>query len=426
MTNSRIKLLSLTLLLCALLSPRLDAQSFSRIACEVLDHNDKPIMGAVVTATTPTIASLTISKTTNKKGKCTISLSDGTVPYTLEITKQGYQTLTAEVQPKLGGTEKRVFNLSPSGVAAESKAVMTTEQKEATRFGSKHVLLYNEGVEAQQAGDYELAMTKFRASAEADPSFVPALTGIATLALEQGKPSEAAEAAERAYAQDPESYQALLLRYNAYSRLGDEKKSAAAAKDLQKAGDITDVALRVFQDAVAAFTDGDMANAKARFHQALELDPELVEAYANLAQIYNKEGNAQQAAVMAAQVIKRNPDNLTALRIRYDALRLLGDEEGAKQALAAVVAADPQWAAVGIFNHAQELFNANRIDEATAALQELLQVQPDHAEAHYLLGLCLNSAGDYAAAKSHFKRFLELAPDHPSAAAAREILQYLP
>jgi tetratricopeptide (TPR) repeat protein len=100
--------------------------------------------------------------------------------------------------------------------------------------------------------------------------------------------------------------------------------------------------------------------------------------------------------------------NMIVLKIRYDAYNRLGDTEGAKRALADLVAADPEWASVDLFNHAQELFNTNQIEAAKAVLEELIKIRPDHAEAHYVLGLCLNSSGDLKTAKSHFEKFLEL------------------
>jgi tetratricopeptide (TPR) repeat protein len=284
---------------------------------------------------------------------------------------------------------------------------------------------YNEGVEAQQAGDLEGAMAMFREAAEIDPEFAPAFTGIATVAVEQGNFEEAAAAAERAVTLDPESYRALQVRYDAYRNLGDDSKAAAAAKALKQAGDISEATARTFKEAVEAYKAGDPEVAKARFRQALDLEPELVAAYSNLAQIYMREGDAAQAAAMADEVLRRRPDDVPALKVRYEALHEMGDDDAAKSALEAVAAADPTWVATVLFDHAQELFNANRIEEAGIIVEQILTVRPDHAGSLYLAGLCSNSAGDTAAAKAHLEHFLEVAPDSEMAPVAREILTYL-
>jgi tetratricopeptide (TPR) repeat protein len=403
-----------------------DAQAaFTRVACEVVDDSDQPLRKAAITATTSAYPSFKATGKTNKRGKCVISVSDGTVPYTFKVELEGYESVEVEVLPEVGKVIKRVFKLSPAGQSGASGAVMTAEELEKTRLGSKHVLLYNEGVETQKTGDLDGALAKFRASVEHEPSFAPSHTAIAMIAIEQGRFQEAADAAEKAIALDPEDYQALQLRWDAYRQLGDQKKADDAAKELRKAGDAVEVANRVFHEGVAAFNQGEIDNAKVSFRQALELDSELVEAYVNLAQIYNREGNAQLAAEMAEETLKRNPDSMIALKIRYDTRSRLGDSEAAKEALAALIIADPEWAGVALYDHAQELFNSNQIPAATSVLHELLVAQPDHPAAHYLLGLCLNNANDLKNAKIHFERFLELAPDHAMAPTAREILKYI-
>jgi tetratricopeptide (TPR) repeat protein len=416
--------LCLTFILgCAALA---DAQAaFTRVACEVVDESDQPLKKAVITATTTAYPSFKTSGKTNKRGKCVISVSDGTVPYTFKVELAGYEPVEVEVLPEVGKVIKRIFKLSLAGQPGASGAVMTAEELEKTRLGSKHVLLYNEGVETQKTGDLAGALAKFRASVEHEPGFAPSHTAIAIISLEQGSYQEAAEAAEKAISLDSEDYQALRLRWDAYRQLGDEKKADDAAKELRKAGDAVEVANRVFHEGVAAFNRGEIDNAKVSFRQALELDPELVEAYVNLAQIYNRDGNAQLAAEMAEETLKRNPNSMIALKVRYDARSRLGDSEAAKEALAQLIVADPEWAGVELYNHAQELFNSNQVPAATSVLQELLAAQPDHPAAHYLMGLCLNNANDLKNAKIHFERFLELAPDHQMAPTAREILKYI-
>jgi len=401
------------------------SQAFTRIAAKIVDQDGEPVKGALVTVTSAEVPSFKHSKKTNKRGLSIVTFAIGTAIYDFTIEMEGYQTVTAEVQPRVGVIEERVFTLSPVGAAVASDTTTTVERPAAPTITSRKVRRYNEGVEAQQAGDLDGAMANFHEAAEIDPEFAPAFTGIATVAMEQGNYEEAAAAAERAVALEPESYRALHLRYDAYRNLGDQAKADAAAKALREAGDISEATSRIFREAVDAFEAGNMGIAKARFHQALDLDPELVPAYANLAQIYNWEGDSERAAAMADEVLERRPDDVAALKIRYNASRRLGDSEAARSALEPLVAADPEWAATALFDQAQALFNANRIEEAGTIAEEILEVRPDHPGSLYLAGLCANSAGDPAAAKAHLERFLEVAPDSEMAPTAREILKYL-
>jgi tetratricopeptide (TPR) repeat protein len=401
------------------------SQAFARIAAKVVDHNGEPVQGALVTVTSAEVPSFKHSKKTNKRGQTIVTFTVGTAIYDFTIEMEGYQTLKVEVQPRVGTIEERVFTLSPVGAAVAGDMQAASETPAAPTLASRKVRRYNEGVEAQQEGDLEGAMAMFREAAEIDPEFAPAFTGIATVAMEQGNYREAAEAAERAVTLDPESYRALQLRYDAYRNLGDEAKAAAAAEALRQAGDVTEATARTFREAVEAYQAGDSETAQARFSQALDLDPDLVAAYSNLAQIYMREGEATRAAAMADEVLRRRPGDVSALKVQYEALHQLGDDEGAERALEAVVAADPEWAATALFDHAQELFNANRVEEAGTIAEEILTVRPDHPGSLYLAGLCANSAGDVAAAKAHLEHFLEVAPDHQMAPVARDILKYL-
>ncbi len=61
---------------------------------------------------------------------------------------------------------------------------------------------------------------------------------------------------------------------------------------------------------------------------------------------------------------------------------------------------------------------------ARAALLKALELEPDLAQAHYTLGLIYSST-DQAKAKHHFQKFIEMAPDDPEAAWAKEMLNSL-
>ena len=105
-------------------------------------------------------------------------------------------------------------------------------------------------------------------------------------------------------------------------------------------------------------------------------------------------------------------------------MRQLGDEAGARQALDALIAGDPEWASTELYNHAVELFNTNEMVSAAAALERVVEAKPNDARAHFLLGMAKYNIGETDDARTHLTRFLELAPDDPDAALAREMLSY--
>ena len=126
-----------------------------------------------------------------------------------------------------------------------------------------------------------------------------------------------------------------------------------------------------------------------------------------------------QAAQRALQI---DPNDPRTLRVAYDAFRGIGDRERATEIAARLAAADPEFGAVGLLQQGGELFNAGDVEGARALLEQALELDPSLAKAYYLLGLCALNSSDYALAKQHLTKFLELDPNAADAPAAREML----
>ena len=98
------------------------------------------------------------------------------------------------------------------------------------------------------------------------------------------------------------------------------------------------------------------------------------------------------AAAEAEEALAIDPTDVRAMQLRFDAYRLAGNDVKA--------------------------------EEAAQALEKVLEVEPDHARAHYLLGVALFNTGQTGPASEHLRRFIELAPDDPDAVIAKDLLAY--
>jgi tetratricopeptide (TPR) repeat protein len=183
-------------------------------------------------------------------------------------------------------------------------------------------------------------------------------------------------------------------------------------------------AVKVYNEGAEAARLGDTKVARQKFEAALELDPELSNALSALAAMEWEAGNQQAALGFADRALAVDPGDTNALSVRYQALTALGREEEAAAALTALQQADPATRAAVLYNEAADAFNAGDVETARSKAQEAVEADDNHAKAHYLLGLTLFSTGDSEGAKAHLQRFLELAPDDPDAATAREMLAY--
>ena len=70
----------------------------ARISGVVVDPDGQPIPAATLTVTTPNSESFEMVKSTNKKGKVTLSFTNIEWQYQLRIEKDGYQTRTEPLE----------------------------------------------------------------------------------------------------------------------------------------------------------------------------------------------------------------------------------------------------------------------------------------------------------------------------------------
>jgi Flp pilus assembly protein TadD len=115
------------------------------------------------------------------------------------------------------------------------------------------------------------------------------------------------------------------------------------------------------------------------------------------------------------------PDHATSLRVRLLSHDATGNRAAADAAIAAYAAVDAGGAVELLSGRAEIHFREGRRRDARAALLKLLEIEPDRARAHYLLGL-IYAQDDTARAREHLERFIALAPEAPEVATAKQLL----
>jgi tetratricopeptide (TPR) repeat protein len=78
-----------------------------------------------------------------------------------------------------------------------------------------------------------------------------------------------------------------------------------------------------------------------------------------------------------------------------------------------------------MFNQGVILWNAGKIADAKKQFEAVVAANPNHAEAHYQLGMALVNEGNLNGAADQFAKYLELAPTGPNAATAKGLLAQL-
>ncbi len=393
------------------------AQGGGRVRGRVVDEAGQPLADVAVTISSE-FTSFRETTTTNAKGSFVAAFVDATEPYVFRFEKEGYVNTEAVFKPKVRGNVRQEF-VVPS---LASQGVVTGGATEPVADGS--VGAFNEGVVAAKGGDYELAETKFQQARKKAPKRPEPYVGLASVYLDQKRFDEAAAMVDQALELEPGNVSALLVLYDVRQAAGDDAGVAAALERLRAAGGGKEAAVRAFNAGVKAARAGNVEAGLDLFREALELDPGLAAAHGATATIHLGRGEPELALAAADAALTADPSYTHVLQVKYDAQRALGDEAGAAETLQAMSTTDPAGTAKALYEKGKQLFDGGHVREATAALEQAIVVQPDHARAHYVLGLCYFNANDTAKAKEHLGRFLELAPDDPETANAKAMLEY--
>lgn len=139
----------------------------------------------------------------------------------------------------------------------------------------------------------------------------------------------------------------------------------------------------------------DYANAETAYKKTIEMKMDFGQAYTALANIYNAQRKFDEAAKMSAEATKYS-----------------GGEGGGGNA-------------ESVFNQAVILWNAGNIAEAKKNFEEAIKLKPDHAEAHYWLGMANLNEGKMPEATTAFEEYLKLASTGQYAEQAKAILSQI-
>jgi len=240
----------------------------------------------------------------------TVYLDLGEYEQALASAERGLELSPAD-REALRVRYEALLGLGRGDEAAVAKAELEEAEGQAVTAQS----LYNEGSEAYQAQDFDVALAKFRQAAEMNPSLSDAHHAIATILVHRGDHAGAAEAADRALQLKPEDPRTLRVAYDAYRGLGDRARATEIAKGLA-AVDPEFGAVGLLERGGELFNAGDVEGARDLLEQALALDPGLGKAYYLLGLCALNGGDAEQAKQHLTKFLELDPDAAEAATAR--------------------------------------------------------------------------------------------------------------
>jgi Tfp pilus assembly protein PilF len=160
---------------------------------------------------------------------------------------------------------------------------------------------------------------------------------------------------------------------------------------------------KLFHEGNVALADGQLVIAEDCMHQALALDPDFAEAYANLAWVLEQRGDVAGAEHAYRQAIASDPQQA---QMHLNLGALLADQrrsDEAEQCYRHALELDPASAAA-LSNLGALLACQRRDAEAERCYRAALALDPEHRSAHFNLSYLLLREGRFAEGWQHFER----------------------
>lgn len=174
----------------------------------------------------------------------------------------------------------------------------------------------------------------------------------------------------------------------------------------------------------AAFSQGDLAGARARFELALEKQPDSAEALNNLGLVLERLGRLDEAAGRFSQAADLLPAKW-AYRFNYaHALGALGQWDRAILEYRRAAELFPDDYATQ-YNLAMALHKKGDDTAAIPEFEKAVALAPSEPSFHVSLGISLEAVGRTADAQREYRTYLEMAPSAPDADKLKAHLEEL-
>jgi tetratricopeptide (TPR) repeat protein len=210
------------------------------------------------------------------------------------------------------------------------------------------------------------------------PDYIPALMGLAGIALSEKKYDDSQGYLDKVLARDPDNLDGMMLDSQLKLAKGD---LSAATGELERGTQIyPQVPGIYYQLAQAYLSANDTAKATLNLGHALDLNPDFADAIMLLAQIQIRSQNSSPAVFSLEKLVQKQPQLVRAQLLLADVYR-----------------------------------QNKRVADAMAIYTSLEENYPQNPQLPLLLGSAYAQQNDDADARREFTRALTLAPDSPVA-----------
>jgi tetratricopeptide (TPR) repeat protein len=166
---------------------------------------------------------------------------------------------------------------------------------------------------------------------------------------------------------------------------------------------------------------GDRNRAINSFQKAVEYDPDLVDAWINLGQLY-AEIEPELARKFFDTALDINPRDALVIHAKADFLRDQNEIRGALELYKSIGVLDQQYEEA-FLNSGLMYMELDSSDQARKMFDITIQVDPVNAKAYFFRGLAYEKMGDLKQAKENYIQALTFKPDYQLAIEKLKSLQ---
>lgn len=287
-----------------MLAPAALAQS-TMIKGKVLDTAGKPIQGAAVVIELKSGAPRKYQTKTDRRGEFVQLLTEsGEYLVTASFEKIG--TAAAPVRVRLGAPADVTITLAPGAGGSPEEAAKNAELKKA----------FDEGVAASRTGDHDTAIARFTAAAALMPNCHDCYYNIGVSQMAKKDEKQAEESWKKSLEIKPdyaEAMNALATLYNNQKRFDEAAAMSAKVASAGGGGGSVDA---VYNQGIILWNQGKIAEAKAKFEEALKADPNYADAHYQMGMALLNEGKLPEAVGSFESYLKLAPDGQFAAQAK--------------------------------------------------------------------------------------------------------------
>ena len=277
-----------------------------RIKGRVVDAQNKPVEGALITMESKEMnRKLTVK--TDKRGEYTQFLSPG--EYLVTASKDNLSQ-SFPVKVSLGESEQN-FTLKPGGSGGGGGAPSEADVKKREAENAAIKGAFEQGVALSNEGKYDEAIAKFNEVLVKVPKCVECQTNIAAVHMRKKEYDPAEAAYKKALEINPssaEAYMGLANVYNAQKKFDQASEAGAQAQKLLSAAGGAGVggvsASATFNQGVIAWNAGKIPDAQKLFEQAVAADPKMADAHYWLGMANVNQGKLPEAVKSFEEYLK--------------------------------------------------------------------------------------------------------------------------